>query len=147
TNALSNRDQRQIGYHVLLASCGLDLDSDYANVLDAHPHEPLAHYLSLHSSATLRRHAARWAATSNVWGDGMLRRLGLGHAYCQRWASGKTLGSSATQRRTERGRALEYVKSYKGTDLAWALLGLMQDRVAEEQDVSERKKAYLELAK
>lgn len=145
--ALANREQRQIGYYVLLASCGVNLDSDNADVLDAHPHEPLAHYLSLHTSPTLRRHASRWAATSNVWGEGILRRLGLGHAYCQRWASGKALGISVNQRRTERGRALEYVQSYKGSDLAWALLGLMQDRAGEEKDADERKTAYLELAK
>ena len=75
-----NRDQRQIGYYVLLASAGVNLDSDNIDVLDAHPHEPLAHYLSLHSSPTLRKHASRWAAASNVWGDGFLRRLGMGHA-------------------------------------------------------------------
>ena len=51
------------------------------------------------------------------------------------------------QRRAERGRALEYVKAYKGSELAWVLLGLMQDRAAEEKDDAERKKAYLDLAK
>ena len=94
-NAQARRDQRQIGYYVLLASCGVNLDSDNVDVLDAHPHEPLAHYLSLHSSPSLRKHASRWAAASNLWGDGFLRRLGLGHALCQRWSSGKTLGNTA----------------------------------------------------
>ncbi len=144
--ALAAKDQRQIGYYVLLASAGVNLDSDNTDVLDAHPHEPLAHYLSLHSSPTLRKHASRWAASSNVWGDGALRRLGLGHAFTQRWASGKALGVTPAQRAAERKRALAYAGQYKGTALAWNLLGLMQDRTAEEKDESERKKAYLELA-
>ena len=38
------------------------------------------------------------------------------------------------------------MKQYRGTSLAWALLGLMQDRVSEEKDEAERRKAYLELA-
>jgi hypothetical protein len=146
-NALARHDQKQIGYYVLLAAAGVNLDSDNLDVLEAHPHEPLAHYLALHSSPLLRKHASRWAASSNVWGKGILRRLGLGHALCQRWASGKSLGATVRQRRGERQRALAYVDEYKGTALAWAVLGLMQDRTAEEQDDAERKKAYQELAR
>src|SRR5262249_46584873 len=88
--ALSNREQRRLGYYVLLASAGVNLDSDNLDVLDAHPHEPLAHYLALHSSAVLRKHASRWAAASNPFGQGTLRRLALGHALAQRWASGRS---------------------------------------------------------
>jgi hypothetical protein len=145
--ALAQKDQRQIGYYVLLASAGVNLDSDNVNVLDDHPHEPLAHYLSLHSSPTLRKHASRWAAASNVFGDGALRRLGLGHALLQRWSSGKALGTTPAQRSAERSRALAYARKYKGTSLAWVLLALMQDRAAEEKEAGQRKKAYLELAK
>jgi predicted Zn-dependent protease len=115
-------------------------------VLDAHPHEPLAQYLALHSSPVLRKHASRWAAASNTFGEGFLRRLALGHALCQRWSSGKSLGSSVTQRAAERKRALEYVKKHQGTALAWALLGLVQDRTTEEKDQSSVKAAYQNLA-
>jgi tetratricopeptide (TPR) repeat protein len=144
--ALARRDQRQIGYYVLLAAGGVNLDSDNVDVLDAHPHEPLAHYLSLHSSPVLRKHASRWAAASNTWGDGVLRRLTLGHALCQRWSSGKSLGISAAQRNSERKRALDYVQQHKGTALAWALLGLVQDRTAEEKEKNIARAAYSELA-
>ena len=108
--ALSNREQRQIGYYVLLAAAGVNLAGDNVDVLDAHPHEPLAQYLALHSSAVLRKHASRWAAASNPFGEGLLRRLALGHALCQRWSSGKSLGVSAAHvPRQGRGqRALEY---------------------------------------
>ncbi len=82
--ALARREQRQLGYYVLLAAAGVNLDSDNTDVLDAHPHEPLAHYLSLHTSPLLRKVASRWAAASNTWGEGMLHRLTLGHALCQR---------------------------------------------------------------
>jgi hypothetical protein len=143
--ALSNREQRQLGYYVLLASAGVNLDSDNIDVLDAHPHEPLAHYLALHSSPVLRKHASRWAAASNPFGEGMLRRLALGHALCQRWSSGKSLGTSVAQRKAERQRALAYVKQHKGTALAWALLGLAQARTAEEKGETAQA-AYGELA-
>src|SRR5262249_30574439 len=146
SGGLANREQRQIGYYVLLASAGVNLDSDNTDVLDAHPHEPLAHYLSLHSSPTLRKHASRWAAASNVWGDGTLRPLGVGHALVQRWASAKALGNAVT-RRAERTRALAYVEKYKGSALAWTLLGLMLDRTAEEEASAQRDKSYLDLAK
>jgi hypothetical protein len=145
-NALARNEQRQLGYYVLLACARANLDSDNLDVLEAHPHEPLAHYLALHSSPVLRKHASRWAAASNVWGKGLLRRLGLAHALLQRWASGKSLGATLNQRRGERRRALAYVKDYRGTALAWALLGLMQDRTAEEKDDSERQRGYAELA-
>ena len=144
--ALANREQRQLGYYVLLAAAGVNLDSDNIDVLDAHPHNPLAQYLSLHSSPVLRKHASRWAAASNTWGAGFLGRLGMGHAFCQRWASGKSLGASAAQRQGERLRALAYVKEHKGTALAWALLGLVQDRTSEEKDSAVASAAYRELA-
>ncbi len=143
---LARRDQHQLGYYVLLAAAGVNLDSDNVDVLDAHPHEPLAHYLSLHSSPVLRKHASRWAAASNTWGDGLLRRLTLGHALCQRWSSGKSLGVSIAQRGSERERALSYVKQYKSTSLAWAVLGLVHDRTAEEKDEVASRAAYRELA-
>ena len=38
----ANREQRQLGYYVLLAAAGVNLDGDNVDVLDAHPHEPLA---------------------------------------------------------------------------------------------------------
>jgi hypothetical protein len=141
--ALANREQRQLGYYVLLAAAGANLDGDNLDVLDAHPHAPLAHYLALFSSPVLRKHASRWAAASNTFAAGPLARLARGHALCQRWSSGKSLGTSARGRQEERARALAYVKQHQGTALAWALLGLVQDRTAEEKDAQ---KAYAELA-
>ncbi len=126
--ALHRREQRQLGYYVLLAAAGVPLDSDAFDVAEEHPGDPLANYLAVHSSPVLRKHASRWAAAGNAWESGFLRRLGLGHALLQRW-SGKTAGSDA-----ERAKALAYVRDHAGTALAWALLGLVQDRVAEDRD-------------
>src|SRR5262249_6415751 len=137
--ALGQKDQRDLGYYVLLAAAGATLEGGL-DVLDAHPHEPLAHYLSLHSSSALRKTASRWAAASNAWGDGALRRLGMGHALLLRWASGKALGTTPAQRATERKRALAYAAQHKGTGLAWELLSLMQGRIGEEKDEGERRK-------
>src|SRR5262249_27327038 len=100
----------------------------------------------LHSSPVLRRHASRWAAASNPFADRFLRRLTLGHALCRRWASGKTLGTSPVQRQAERTRALAFVKDEKGSELAWALLGLVQDRTPEEKDEKAARTAWAELA-
>ena len=49
-----NRDQRQLGFYVLLAACGLSLDAEHGDVLSEHPNEPLAQYLALYSSPVLR---------------------------------------------------------------------------------------------
>jgi Tfp pilus assembly protein PilF len=126
--ALRRREQRLLGYYVLLAAAGVPLDSDAFDVAEEHPGDPLANYLAVHSSPVLRKHASRWAAAGNAWESGFLRRLGLGHALLQRW-SGKTAGSDA-----ERTKALAYVRDHAGTALAWALLGLVQDRIAEDRD-------------
>jgi hypothetical protein len=131
--ALHRRDQRQLGLYVLLAACGQNLDSEHLDVLAEHDREPVAQYLALHSSPVLRKHASQWAAGSNQWGEGLLRRLALTHALLQRWQNGKVAGGTDAQRRAERDRALEFVRRYKGTAAAWALLGLMQDRAREDE--------------
>jgi Tfp pilus assembly protein PilF len=129
--ALLGREQKEIGYYVLLASCGLNLDSDHLDVLGAHPDDPLAHYLALHSSPVLRKHASQWAARGAVWPEGFLQRLASAHALCQRWQQARALAGSAAQRRAERDRALAFVRRHRGSALAWALLGLVQDRTAD----------------
>ena len=58
------RDHRPLGFYVLLAACGQNLDSQNADVLSEYPDEPLAQYLALHSSPVLRQHASQWAAGS-----------------------------------------------------------------------------------
>jgi hypothetical protein len=56
-----NRKQRQLGYFVLLAVCGANLDAEHVDVLADHPEQPLAQYLALYSSPVLRKHASQWA--------------------------------------------------------------------------------------
>src|SRR5262249_1716035 len=41
-----NRNQRQLGFYVLLAACGQNLDAEHGNVLAEHLDEPLAQYLA-----------------------------------------------------------------------------------------------------
>jgi hypothetical protein len=141
------RDQKELGYYVLLAAAGQNLDSEHGDVLGAHPDEPLAHYLALHTSPVLRRHASQWAAGSNAWPDGVLKRLATAHALLQRWQKGRSPVTSPALREAERKRALEFVRRENASALGWALLGLVQDRTAEE---AERKRdvraAYLALA-
>src|SRR5262249_26053964 len=87
--ALYNRNQRELGYYVLLASCGYNLDAQNADVLAEHRDEPLAQYLTLHSSPVLRKHASQWAVSSKQWGEGFLGHLALTHALYQRWHNPK----------------------------------------------------------
>jgi hypothetical protein len=128
---LARHDRHDIGWYVLLAAVGVNLDSDNGDVLGQHPDSPLAHYLALHSSPVLRKHASGWAAGSGVWGEGFLGRLAHAHALLQRWQSGRGLGGTPAQRSAERGRALAFVRRHAPAPLAWALLGLVQDRTRE----------------
>jgi hypothetical protein len=129
TQTLARRDDKQLGDYVLLAAAGQNLDSDNLDVLGAFPDEPLAQYLALHTSPVLRKHASGWAAGSGVWSEGFLGRLAHAHALLQRWQSGRGLGTTPAQRTAERGRALAFVRRHAPAPLAWALLGLVQDRI------------------
>jgi hypothetical protein len=144
---LHARNQRGLGYYVLLAAASQNLDSEHGDVLGEHPDEPLAHYLALHTSPVLRRHASQWAAGSNAWPDGFLKRLATAHALLQRWQPARSTAATPALREAERKRALEFVRRENGSALGWALLGLVQDRTAEE---AERKRdvraAYRALA-
>jgi len=127
------KNQRQIGFYVLLAACGMNLDSQNGNVLAEHMDEPLAHYLALYSSPVLRDHASQWAVSSDHWKDGYLKHLAYTHALLQRWQNKKLLTGDATRAAAEKKRAVEYVRKHKGTGFAWSLLCLMQDRAGEDK--------------
>jgi ferric-dicitrate binding protein FerR (iron transport regulator) len=121
-------EQRQLGYYVLLASCGVNLDSDHGNILAEHLDSPLAQYLALHTSPVLRKHAAQWAVGSASWQDGFLQHLAVTHAMLQRWQEGKVLKGDPTRAAAETRRAIDYVKKNRDSMFGWALLGLIQDR-------------------
>src|SRR5262249_5863984 len=70
----------------------------------------------------------------------------LGHALLQRWSSARNLGSAA-QRAAERERALAYVQEHAGSELAWAVLCLVQNRLAAEEEGAETREAHTALAK
>jgi hypothetical protein len=128
------RDQRQLGFYVLLAACGQNLDADHVDVMAEHLDEPLAQYLALHSSPLLRKHASQWAVASRQWSSGFLQHLALSHALYQRWQDEKVTKGSPARVKAERNRALEYVKRNQGTLFGWALLGLLQDRAGEDKE-------------
>jgi tetratricopeptide (TPR) repeat protein len=146
--SLFRRDQKQLGLYVLLAACGVNLDSGNVDVLEEHLHEPLAQYLALHSSPVLRKHASQWAVGSGQWGEGFLQHLAVTHALFQRWSNNKALGATEAKRREERDRALDYVRRNKGTAFGWGLLCLMKDRADEDEgnkkDVRDTHKALAE---
>ena len=135
TQAFHARDQRQLGFYVLLAACGANLDGQNVDVLAEHVDEPLAQYLALHSSPVLRKHASQWAVGSGQWGQGFLHHLGVSHALYQRWQSDRVLKVSAAKRQAERQRALDYVRRNKGSVFGWVLLTLLQDRAGKDKDV------------
>jgi thioredoxin-like negative regulator of GroEL len=133
-----NRDRRQIGFYVLLASCGQNLDAEHGDVLAEHPNEPLAQYLALYSSPVLRKHASQWAVGTGQWREGYLQHLAVTHAFLQRWQNGKFLAAGAELRRAEIDKALTYIRQNKNSPFAWTLLGLMQQRAKEEEKKASR---------
>jgi hypothetical protein len=60
------RNQRALGFYVLLAALGKNLDSQNLDVLHEHLNEPLAQYLALYRSPVLRKHASQWAAGGGI---------------------------------------------------------------------------------
>jgi Tfp pilus assembly protein PilF len=130
------REQRQLGFYVLLAACGVNLDTTGADVLAEHADEPLAQYLALHSSPVLRAHASQWAVNSVQWKDPYLQHLGLTHALLQRWQNAKVLQGNPAKVEAEKRRALDYIARHKDSAFAWALLCLMQDRAADVARIS-----------
>ena len=126
------REQRQLGYYVLLASCGVNLDSDHGNVLAEHLDNPLAQYLALHTSPVLRKHASQWAVGSASWQDGALQHLAVTHALLQRWENDKILKGDGARVDAEKRRALDYVKKNRDSRFGWALLCLIQDRAGDD---------------
>jgi hypothetical protein len=127
-----DRDQKQLGFYVLLAACGHNLDSQNVDVLAEHLNEPLAQYLALYSSPVLRKHASQWAVGTGQWSDGFLHKLAVSHALFQRWRADKAPGATEAAQKAERERAIDYVRRNKGTLFGWALLGLMQDRAGDD---------------
>lgn len=133
--ALHAREQRQLGFYVLLAACGQNLDSQNGDVLAEHLDNPVAQYLALYSSPVLRKHASQWAVSSEQWKVGFLQHLGLTHALLQRWQNDKLLKGDPVRAQLEIRRALDYIHRHKGTRFAWALLCLVQDRAADSKDL------------
>jgi tetratricopeptide (TPR) repeat protein len=130
-HSFHDRNQRQIGFYVLLAAVGQNLDAEHVDVLAEHLDEPLAQYLALHTSPVLRRHASQWAVGTGQWRDSFLQRLAVSHALYQRWER-EHPGRDHAQLRAERDRAFDYVRRNAGTVFGWALLCRMQDRAGDD---------------
>jgi hypothetical protein len=128
------RSQRQLGYYVLLAACGVNLDSENANVLAEHLDEPLAQYLALHSSPVLRKHASQWAVGTLTFNDGFLKHLSQTHALYQRWQNDKITKGDPTRLRADQHKAFAYVQAHKDSAFGFAMLCLMEDRAEKDQD-------------
>lgn len=125
------REQKPIGFYVLLAALGHNLDSEHIDVVTEHLDHPLAQYLALHSSPVLRKQASQWAVQSGPWGEGVLGRLGLTHALLQRWSTDKIHKLAPAQIAAERTKALDFIKKHKTSGFAWELLCRLQDRTAQ----------------
>jgi tetratricopeptide (TPR) repeat protein len=132
--AFHSRDQRQLGYYVLLAAAGINLDAEHTDVMSEHEENPVARYLALHSSPVLRKHASQWAVGSKQWAAApFLEHLAVTHALYQRWQNDKIVKGTPARRAAEQERALAYVRQNKGTVWGWGLLCLMQDREGDDK--------------
>ena len=125
---LYDKNQRQMGYYVMLAAAGCVLDSDFLNVVQEHPDEPLAQFLSLHTSEVLRQHASQWAINSVQWRDPLLKHLATTHALFQRWQSKQIDKWSRERLAKELELAFEYVRDNKDSAFGWGMLCLLQDQ-------------------
>ena len=105
------QNQRQLGYYVLLAACGQNLDADNGDVLAEHAESPLGQYLALFSSPVLRKHASQWAVGTGQWKEGYLYHLATTHALYQRWRKDQ---KGVVYRPADFERGLEYVRRNKG---------------------------------
>jgi tetratricopeptide (TPR) repeat protein len=128
---------RRPGLFVMLAACGESLDEGDLDVLAAHPNDPLAEYLALHTSPLLRNRAARWAVAAGAWEDGFLRRLAEAHAVADRWLAPAGLDLPAARRTAEIDRAAECVRQHKGTYLGCALLCLMAEQAGDDRALNQ----------
>jgi Tfp pilus assembly protein PilF len=132
--AFHARDQRQLGFYVLLAARGQNLDADHVDVMAEHPDDPVAQFLALHSSSVLRKHASQWAVNSRQWaGAGILKHLALSHALFQRWENKKVLQGTPAKRQAELKRAVQYIRDNKGSLFGWILLCLVQDQAGKDK--------------
>src|SRR5262249_23584161 len=128
-----SRNQRQLGFYVLLASCGVNLDAQSADVLAEYPDAPLAQYLALHSSPVLRKHASQWAVTSTRWKDNTLEDLAVAHALLQRWGSDRFGRVKGARLDADRRRATDYVRTHIGSPFAWGLLCRLADSAGKDK--------------
>ena len=131
------REQNQIGYFVLLAALGVDLDTAPVDVASIHLDDPLAQYLALHTSPVLRQHASQWAVQSVPFGDGFLGRLGLAHALLQRWSTDRINKLPAEKLAQERAKALDFIRKHADSPFAWTLLCALEDRSAALKDAKD----------
>lgn len=131
--AFGERNQRHIGFYVLLASMGMNLDAEHGDVLSDHLDEPLAQYLALYSSPVLRKHASQWAVSTAQWKEGFQQHLALTHALYQRWQGEQAEKAKPETKPAERERALDYIRKQTGTVFAWGLLCRMADRAGKDE--------------
>ncbi len=138
-----DRKQRQLGFYVLLAACGQNLDAEHGDVLSVYPNEPLAQYLALYSSPSLRTLTSQWGINAEQWKPGFLQHLAVTHALYQHWQNSK----ADVNDEAELKRALEHARRNKSTAFGWAILSLIQDRAnAEEAQKKNASTAYRTLA-
>jgi hypothetical protein len=129
-----NRNQTHLGFYVLLASLGQNLDAEHLDVRADHLEDALARYLTVYSSPVLRKHASSWAAANASKKEGFLYHLSLTHSLLQRWGSDRVTKLTPEVRKAERERALNYVRGSAGTAFAWTLLCWMQGRAEKDRE-------------
>jgi ferric-dicitrate binding protein FerR (iron transport regulator) len=126
------RNFRPLGFYVLLAACGVNVDQEkqYLNVLAAHPHDLLAEYLAFYTNPELRRHAHRGEIAGPR--DGFLQRLAAFRVLYSYWHGGKAKSASEATRQSERERAFAYIRQNQHSLLGWALLSVLQDQAGDD---------------
>jgi hypothetical protein len=120
--AFFNKGNKSIGFYTLLAASNIPVGQNqgWMNVLSVHPNEPLAKYL------------VRTPGDIGGAKDGFVQRLNTFRDLWTLWNSGKAVEGPDDMRRAEGEKAREYIRQNASSVYGWAILGVMETKVAKD---------------
>jgi tetratricopeptide (TPR) repeat protein len=132
-NLQSNRrhgDNEPLGCFTLLAASGVPVspvpreDMHWVDVLQAHPHAPLARYLSQWSRQHYQQSPDEIGAVGGP-PDGFLQRMATFHDIVTRWQVGNLPARAKERNEAEYRRILRFVRDCKDANVAMTLLEMV----------------------
>jgi ferric-dicitrate binding protein FerR (iron transport regulator) len=120
--AFFNKGNKSIGFYTLLAASNIPVGQNqgWMNVTSVHPNEPLAKYL------------VRTPGDLGGPKDGFVQRLNAFRDLWTLWNTGKAVEGPDDMRRAEGEKAREYIRQNASSVYGWAILGVMESKVAKD---------------